>query len=67
MGGRAAGKRSWPGCTALALLLQGSRMLVANAGHTHADSCAFGQLVFTYCAIAELAQPRSQPVANNMH
>lgn len=32
MGPRAAGKRPWPGCTALAMLIKGGRMLVANAG-----------------------------------
>ena len=32
MGARAAGKRPWPGCTALAMLIKDDRMLVANAG-----------------------------------
>jgi len=32
MGGGAAGKQAWPGCTALAVLLHHNTMLVANAG-----------------------------------
>ena len=32
MGGGAAGKQAWPGCTALAVLLHDNTMLVANAG-----------------------------------
>ena len=32
MGPGAAGKRPWPGCTALAVLLKDDRMMVANAG-----------------------------------
>ncbi len=32
MGGGAAGKQAWPGCTALAVLLHRNTMLVANAG-----------------------------------
>ena len=32
MGAAAAGKRSWPGCTALAVLIQGNTLLTANAG-----------------------------------
>ena len=32
MGAGAAGKRPWPGCTALAVLVKDDYMLVANAG-----------------------------------
>ena len=35
MGQGAAGKRPWPGCTALVVLLKDDHMLVANAGESN--------------------------------
>lgn len=37
-----AGSRSWPGCTAIAALLQGDQLWVANAGDCRAVLCRGG-------------------------
>lgn len=45
MGQGAAGKRPWPGCTALAVLLYQNTMLVANAGDCRAVLCRGGKAI----------------------
>lgn len=53
MGAGAAGKRRWPGCTALAVLLKDDYMFVANAGksddrhhlHQHLKICKYACLL----------------------
>ncbi|KAL3150178.1 hypothetical protein ABBQ32_000038 [Trebouxia sp. C0010 RCD-2024] len=49
MGARAAGKRSWPGCTALAVLVKGNVMVVANAGDCRAVLCTAGKAKALSC------------------
>ncbi|DBB06962.1 TPA: hypothetical protein ACH3X3_009613 [Trebouxia sp. C0006] len=49
MGGGAAGKQAWPGCTALAVLLHRNTMLVANAGDCRAVLCRKGKAMALSC------------------
>lgn len=59
MGAGAAGKRPWPGCTALAVLLKDDVMVVANAGDCRAVLCTAGRAQALSCDhTADLGEER---------
>lgn len=58
MGAGAAGKRPWPGCTALAVLLKDDVMVVANAGAQISNTSALSR---RHCVVAHPCRPDLPP------
>ena len=58
MGQAAAGIQTFPGCTALALLLKGSQLYVANAG-AHATGAVCHYISMLRCAAIQPSSKRS--------